>query len=246
MREAELVGAVLYDATDPAKAAKSLADLLTAGVDSPARLRAEGLEPALVDALRHALPLERESIRLACMEGAAWVVGRRSVPPTETWELVASLPASLRLPAGLRRTTGETLVGLVSEAEGSVRIVAPYVDETGLGIVADVAAAATARGVVVEVFQQQRWKQPELDALRRLRDVVAEKGNTAKFTVAVLSPDAPFGHLKVVTADGATAYVGSANMTAAALMGRNIELGVLLRGSDVAVIERVLDLYRTA
>jgi phosphatidylserine/phosphatidylglycerophosphate/cardiolipin synthase-like enzyme len=138
------------------------------------------------------------------------------------------------------------LVGLVSEAERSVRIVAPYVDETGLGIVAEVAAAATARGVVVEVFQQQRWKQPELDALWHLRDVVAEQGNSTRFTVAVLSADAPFGHLKVVTADGATAYVGSANMTAAALMGRNIELGVLLRGSDVAVIERVLDLYRTA
>lgn len=246
MREAEMVGAVLYDAANPARAAQSLVDLLTTGVDSPTRVRAAGFEPALVDALRRALPRERDSIRLACMEGAAWVVGRRSVPPTDTWELVASLPASLRLPAGLRRTTGETLVGLVSEAEKSVRIVAPYVDETGLGIMADVAAAATARGVEVEMFQQQRWKRAELDALRHLRDVVAEKGNSAKFIVAVFGADAPFGHLKVVTADGATAYVGSANMTAAALMGRNIELGVLLRGADVAVIERVLDLYRTA
>jgi len=196
--------------------------------------------------LRHALPHEPQSIELACMEGAAWVVGRRSVPPKDTWELVASLPPSLQLPAGLRRTTGETLVGLVSEAESSVRIVAPYVDETGLGVVAEVAAAATVRGVELEVFQQTRWRRSELEALGHLRRVVSEKGNSARLKLVLLSPDAPFGHLKVVTADGATAYVGSANMTAAALLGRNVELGVLLRGSDVAVIERLLDLYRTA
>jgi PLD-like domain len=241
-----MVGAVLYGAADPAEAARSLAGLLAAGVDSPGRVRSAGFEPALVDALRHALPHEPRSIELACMEGAAWVVGRRSVPPSDTWELVASLPASLQLPAGLRRTTGETLVGLVSEAERLVRIVAPYVDETGLGVVAEVAAAATTRGVELEVFQQTRWARGEREALGHLRHVVASQGNIARFKVVLLSPEAPFGHLKVVTADGATAYVGSANMTAAALMGRNVELGVLLRGSDVSVIERLLDLYRTA
>ncbi len=246
MREAEMVGAVLYGAADPAAAGTRLAELLTASVDSPQRIREAGFEPALVDALRHALAHDGRSIELACVAGAAWVLGRRSVPPGDTWELVASLPPSFQLPAGLRRTTGETLVGLVSEAERSVRIVVPYVDATGLGVVAEVVAAATARSVHVELFQQTRWGQGELNALSHLRRLVSQQGDSTKVTVVALSPEAPFGHLKVVAADGAVAYVGSANMTAAALMGRNIELGVLLRGSDVAVIDRLLDLYRTA
>ncbi len=44
--------------------------------------------------------------------------------------------------------------------------------------------------------------------------------------------------------DGVAAYVGSANVTAAGLAGRNLELGVLVRGSKVAVIEGLLDLYQ--
>ncbi len=40
----------------------------------------------------------------------------------------------------------------------------------------------------------------------------------------------PFAHLKVMVADGDTAYVGSANLTEAGFAGRNLGLGVLVRG----------------
>jgi phosphatidylserine/phosphatidylglycerophosphate/cardiolipin synthase-like enzyme len=56
--------------------------------------------------------------------------------------------------------------------------------------------------------------------------------------------DAPFAHLKVMVVDGATAYVGSANITAAGLAGRNLELGVVVYGAQVSVIDRILDLYQ--
>lgn len=240
-----MAGAVLYDAADPAAAARSLADILAASTSSQAQVRAAGFEPTLVDALRHALPHDAASIHVACMEGAAWVEGRRSAPAADTWELVVSLPPTMQLPPRLRRTTGETLVGMVSEAERSVRLVAPYVDEAGLGIVADVAAAATMRGVAIEVFRQSRWRSTELDALDHLQRVVVERGDLSRLSVVTLNPEAPFGHLKVLTVDAFAAYVGSANITAAALMGRNVELGVLLRGRDVAVIDRLLDSYRT-
>jgi phosphatidylserine/phosphatidylglycerophosphate/cardiolipin synthase-like enzyme len=46
--------------------------------------------------------------------------------------------------------------------------------------------------------------------------------------------------------DGSAAYIGSANITAAGLAGRNLELGVLVRGSQVAVIDRILDFYQEA
>jgi phosphatidylserine/phosphatidylglycerophosphate/cardiolipin synthase-like enzyme len=44
--------------------------------------------------------------------------------------------------------------------------------------------------------------------------------------------------------DGAVAYVGSANITAAGLAGRNLELGVVVYGPQVSVIDRILDLYQ--
>jgi hypothetical protein len=78
--------------------------------------------------------------RLACAKGAAWVLGRRSVVHPGTWELVATLPASVQLPSGLRRTTAETLIGLVAEATHSLRLTAPYVDPEGIGFAAQRAA----------------------------------------------------------------------------------------------------------
>jgi phosphatidylserine/phosphatidylglycerophosphate/cardiolipin synthase-like enzyme len=44
--------------------------------------------------------------------------------------------------------------------------------------------------------------------------------------------------------DASTAYIGSANITAAGLAGRNLELGVLVRGARVDLIDRILDLYQ--
>jgi phosphatidylserine/phosphatidylglycerophosphate/cardiolipin synthase-like enzyme len=56
--------------------------------------------------------------------------------------------------------------------------------------------------------------------------------------------DAPWAHLKVLSSDSVAAYIGSANVTGAGIAGPNLELGILVRGPAVAVVERVLDLYR--
>jgi hypothetical protein len=47
-----------------------------------------------------------------------------------------------------------------------------------------------------------------------------------------------------MTSDSIAAYIGSANVTGAGIAGRNLELGVLVRGARVAVVEQILDLYR--
>lgn len=239
-----MVAAVLYYAVDPESTSQALAELLASGNVGDDAARSLGLEPTLLAALADALPSDPEALRMACSGGAAWVLGRRSAPRSDSWELVASLPPDVRLPTGLRRTTGETLVALVSEAEHTLRFAAPYVDEAGLGVLTDVVAAATSRGVSVEVFQQARWGRTELDAVRALQAAVAQLGNKSLLRLARLKAEAPFAHLKVLVVDGAWAYIGSANMTAAALVGRNLELGVLVRGPDVAIVDRLLDLYR--
>jgi len=56
--------------------------------------------------------------------------------------------------------------------------------------------------------------------------------------------DAPWAHLKVLTSDTSSAYIGSANFMGAGLSGHNLELGVLVPGPAVSLVEQVLDLFR--
>lgn len=246
MHESELVGGALFDADDPVEAGRALAELLTSDVLDARRARAVGLEPVLVESLKRRLPADRRAIEVACASGAAWVLGRRSSQVDETWEVVASVPGGGRsLPRGIRRTTGETLIGLALTARDRIRLVAPYVDEPGIEFLADAIAAATRRGVVVELFHPVAW-EPAHAAMAALRDVVTATGDPSRLCLVRALPDAPFAHLKVMIVDGSAAYIGSANITAAGLAGRNLELGVLVRGSQVAVIDGVLDFYQEA
>jgi len=240
--DAELIGGVLVDCADPRASAVQLATLLSAPVsDRPAAARS-GLDPDLVDVLRNRLTLDADRAALLCQEAAAWVLGRRSVVITEPWDLVASLPGGSRLPIGLRRTTGETLVQLVVGATQTLRLAAPFIDRPGLGFIGDALAAATSRGVQLEILLPTRSTHAD-DALDELELTIRTSGAPANFTESRLRFDAPWAHLKVLTADSLAAYIGSANVTAAGLAGQNLELGVLVRGSGVAVVERILDMY---
>lgn len=113
----------------------------------------------------------------------------------------------------------------------------------GLKVLTHAILAATLRGVSVEVFEPQ-GSEPGKAAMSTLAEFVKASGDPRRFRLVRSALDAPFAHLKVLVADGALAYIGSANITAAGLAGRNLELGVLVHGPQVAVIDRVLDIYR--
>lgn len=243
MDDAELVGGVLVDSADPRHTARQLTDLLLASrPNRDAALRA-GLHPDLVEVLRARLGGDRERIAAACQEAAAWVLGRRSVVLSEPWDLVASLPAGTTLPPGLRRTTGETLVQLVVQATTTLRLAAPFIDIPGLSFIGDALAAATSRGVALEILLPTRSTRAD-DALDDLEGTIRQGGTISNLRISRLRTDAPWAHLKVMTADSVAAYIGSANVTGAGITGRNLELGVLVRGATVAVVEQILDLYR--
>jgi phosphatidylserine/phosphatidylglycerophosphate/cardiolipin synthase-like enzyme len=243
VHDAELVGGVLVDAPEPWHTARELASLLTSSqVNRRAASRA-GLDPDLVDVLRTRFMNDRDRIETACTLGAAWVMGRRSVVISEPWDLVASLPAGVSLPAGLQRTTGETLVQLVTQASRTLRLVAPFIDRTGLSFLADALAAATARGVRLEVLVPTRSTHARV-ALEDLKETIGHDGDVGNLRVTAFRYDAPWAHLKVLACDSEAAYIGSANVTGAAMAGPNLELGVLVRGPTVAVVERMLDLFR--
>jgi len=111
-----------------------------------------------------------------------------------------------------------------------------------MGFLVDAIVSATDRDVNVELFNPQSWAPAE-GAIASLTDAIAERGNPEMFHLVHVVNDAPFAHLKVMVVDGTMAYIGSANITAAGLAGRNLELGVLVHGNEVQVIESVLDLF---
>lgn len=210
-------------------------------LDRAAAIQA-GLEPELVEVLRSRFANDHERIPALCQEAAAWVLGRRSIASVEPWDLVASLPRT-EIPEGLRRTTGETLIQLVVRATRTLRLAAPFIDQPGLSFMAEALAAATTRGVRLEILLPTRSTHAD-DALDDLTATIAAEGRSANFSVSRLREDAPWAHLKVLTSDSEAAYIGSANVTGAGIGGRNLELGVLVRGESVLVVERVLDTYR--
>jgi phosphatidylserine/phosphatidylglycerophosphate/cardiolipin synthase-like enzyme len=242
VHESELVGGVLFDAKDPFESAQALVELLMADRVDPAKARSAGLEPVLVESLKRKLPRDRHSIELACSNGAAWVLGRRSAPAEGNWEVVASI-SGRALPPGLRRTTGETMIGMITEARARIRLTTSFVDEAGLRFLIEPIAAATRRGVSVDVFDPHGW-MPARAALEALTDEVIAAGDRSRLTLIQAPPDASFAHLKVLVVDRSAAYIGSANITGAGLAGRNLELGVLVHGHEVAVIDAILDMYQ--
>lgn len=244
MDDAELAGGALADAPDPRRAARDLAQLLIAPQVNRRAASNAGLDADLVDVLHARFGDDPSRIHSVCDQGAAWVLGRRSSASADMWEVVASLPGGVALPRGLRRTTGETMIGLASNAEQRIRLAAPYVDQSGIGFLTDSLVAATRRGVAVELFDPRSW-EPARAATAALTEAIMAHGDASRFRLLRSTPDAPFAHLKVMVVDGSAAYIGSANITAAGLAGRNLELGVLVRGDGVSVIDRILDLYES-
>lgn len=242
MNDAELAGGVLADASDPVASARELQGLLTKPGSTEA-VRDLGLEAALVDVLRQQLGSDEQRIQQACREGAAWALGRCSVTRSAHWELVATRPTGIPAPTGLRRGTGETLLHLAARAHRRIRLAAPFMDETGLTFLREAIVGATQRGVTVEIFAPTRGAHAQAP-LQALSERVAQEGNPSRLRMTSMRFGAPWAHLKVMTRDGLSAYVGSANMTRPGLFGANLELGVIVQGDQVRVIDELLDAFQ--
>ena len=241
MRNDELLGGALFHLDDLDKGESNLARVLLDHSIPDATIRTLNLDPELVHALRDQLPVDPMTIAIGCASAAAWVRGRRSVTVAEAWEPVVSMGGQARVPIGVRRTTAETISGLITSARVRIRFVAPFFDITGATFLGEPLAAATSRGVEVELYlpPDVGAKEP---ALRTLVRAVKATGELAGLSVFAATESQPWPHLKVMVVDSRCAYVGSANMTGPALQSGNLEFGVLVKGPDVAAIDRVIDL----
>ena len=145
-------------------------------------------------------------------------------------ELVWTGPATGLVPI---RHTAQVLTGLIDEARDRLFMVSFVAYHVG-GVV-DALRRATERGVQVRVLLEQSKEHGgnvTVDSIAMLRHNLphAQLYEWNK-TGAEASPTASV-HAKCAVADGAVAFVTSANVSDAA-MERNMELGVLLRGGQV-------------
>ena len=132
---------------------------------------------------------------------------------------------------------------LVVSATRRIRIVAPFMDRKAMSFLSDALAAATARGVSIEVLSPTRSTHAA-GALADLEATILHEGRISNYSVVGLRADAPWVHLKVLSSDTTAAYIGSANVTTAGIGGPNLELGILVRGPAVETVHQLLDLFK--
>jgi phosphatidylserine/phosphatidylglycerophosphate/cardiolipin synthase-like enzyme len=231
------LGSLLLRTPDPLNASELLhAYLMSPTADLRDSLERAGVSCRLVDDFRPILPTDIETLSRLCELGAAWAVGRHSVPPRGSWQPVVTGPDLD--PLTFQRLTAETLIGLVVAADQRIRLFTPFVDARGVEPLAFALAAATKRGVEVEIGY--RAEADRTHAIERLMDTMRISGDLDRCTVVPFSGDSAFPHLKLLVVDGVRAYIGSANLTYAALT-TNYEVGALVEGDAVEVYERLLD-----
>ena len=229
----KLLGTLLMGHEDPEAAARTLAALLADSSRTDEEVARAGFDPLVVRALASILPRDPGAIELACATGVSWARGRRSAGEADHWELVASWNEEGLLPAGVRRTTGEVLSALVASGRESVYVVSPFVDRAGLEHLVDAIGLASRRGAIVHLLLGNT-EGARLAGWLRAR--MRRNGDPYRLRVSVPAADRPWLHLKVAVVDASRAYLGSANLTAAAMTGRNVELGVLLSGPSVRTL----------
>jgi phosphatidylserine/phosphatidylglycerophosphate/cardiolipin synthase-like enzyme len=133
------------------------------------------------------------------------------------------------------RTTHGVLIELVTKAKSSIILAAPFI-YLGQAIVAgsflDALRHALQRSVIVQFISTQ----DSLAALKRQFPQLAQNPNVRLLVPKIDPAISKLGsHAKVLMADSAAAYIGSANLTDPGVAG-NLEIGVLLGGVPVRQI----------
>lgn len=232
----EALGAIVASSPDPLSSIEPVHAYLC---DPDGRRRAEverlGISWRAIDDFRPALPADVDELLDVSRLAAAWALGRVSAHEEGRWRPVVSGEALD--PDAFERLTAEAIIGLIVSAERRVRIFSPYVDLEGVRPLTPALSAATMRGVSVSMGFRKDADQT--GAIEFLRTSIAEQGVSRLFSAQAFGSRG-FAHLKLVLADGHTAYIGSANMTHAGLT-RNYELGAIVTGREVQVFESFLD-----
>ena len=171
---------------------------------------------------------------------------------TGEYEIVCTFPDSDPQFANLspsdfemRRLTS-ALLSLCRDARESLTVVSPYLESGGVKWLLPGIEGAIRRGVDVTVVSRElKAGEPNMAALSDMFDLAGgDNGDLRVYDYYEAETDSrrPLYtlHSKVLVADANRAYVGSANFTTYGF-ARNLEVGVVVEGSQVERLERVFD-----
>lgn len=233
---ARIAGALLTQAQDPIAAAAELSQAIELG--RPVSFQTQklhGVDHNAVSALAPTIAASGVPLNEAFRLGAVWALGRREADRDfGSWHpVVTALDTNA---TDFPRLTSETLIGLVNGAARTVRFASAYVDPPGLQLLEQAMRGAVARGVELTILAV-----PRLERSNAVEEFVSRLGQRKSVHVYRAADDGEFPHVKLLIADSASAYVGSANFTRGGLTS-NLEVGAIVRGRDVAVLDKFFDM----
>lgn len=134
------------------------------------------------------------------------------------------------------RRTATVLAEVFATARRSIKIFAPYVDPTFTSLLAS--SRAPVKVVTTPSPGRPPKPNPVLERCSTLHDLVVRYLNERRDRALIFQM-----HAKMVLADGARAYVGSANLTDTSVH-YNLELGLLIQdAAAVGRLEQVFDFF---
>jgi phosphatidylserine/phosphatidylglycerophosphate/cardiolipin synthase-like enzyme len=158
-----------------------------------------------------------------------------------TWSHRTELPDRLQLLFG---DLDDCLRQLIAAAQTSLLIVAPYLSVGGFQLLASAMSVCLERSVAIKIVTQLQGQPAEANRMaltslvERFKDEIAH----SRYGIRILSArnDDLFIHAKIVVADSARGYIGSANFSARGL-DRNLELGVPLSTPQAKSIDELIN-----
>lgn len=163
-----------------------------------------------------------------------------TVPPLYcTWSHRETLPPGLRTRF---RDLDHFLRELIASATSSLLIAAPYLSPAGMKALQPSIATAAQQGAWIRLVTGG-LDDPSGWNCRAIRSLMSgEEGKIVRrrFRVLAARGETPvLLHAKVIVADGARAYLGSANISLGALE-KNLELGVALEAAQAETLEQLV------
>lgn len=154
--------------------------------------------------------------------------------------LMWTLPEGLVVPGVDSTGYAKGVRAVIESAKERLTLLAPYLEAEGIGQLQEELLVALARGVSVVLVTQDvnslgTRASDSVEPLRR--EARGLRGCLRVYTAPATAP--VLLHSKLVVADGASAVLGSANLTGNALL-RNLETGVVVGARQAVEIERVV------
>ena len=161
---------------------------------------------------------------------------QRQEQNSESPTIVATIPFKEFIPIRGLKSLHAELCRLIIESDKQISIINPFFDRDGREKILTYLEGALDRGVAIRIISRGKVGGQVRTFIRPLKSR-GPKG----VEVRILSRGKETSvHANLLIGDSKSAYIGSANLTGRSL-AYNLELGVILRGNPVPILNKIFD-----